>query len=45
MTLGPSSSTRPGTTFGDGAVVAAHSFVDRDVEPGEKVGGVPIETL
>jgi len=29
----------------DGATVAAHSFVNRDVEPGERVGGVPIETL
>lgn len=45
VTFGHSSSTRPGVTVGDGATVGAHSFVDRDVEPGEKVGGVPIETL
>ena len=32
-------------TIGDGATVAAHSFVDRDVDPGEKVGATPIETL
>jgi len=45
VTLGHSSSTRPGVTIGDGATVAAHSFVDRNVDPGEKVGGTPIETL
>lgn len=45
VTLGHTTSTRPGVTIGDGAVVAAHSFVNRDVAPGEKVGGVPIETL
>lgn len=45
VTVGHSSSTRPGVTVGDGATVAAHSFVNRDVEPGERVGGVPIETL
>ncbi|MFB6354036.1 MAG: DapH/DapD/GlmU-related protein [Halobacteriales archaeon] len=45
VTVGHSASTRPGVTIGDGATVAAHSFVNRDVEPGEKVGGVPIETL
>jgi len=45
VTVGHSSSTRPGVTIGDGATVAAHSFVNRDVEPGEKVGGTPIEQL
>lgn len=45
VTVGHSCSTRPGVTIGDGATVAAHSFVNRDVEPGETVGGVPIETL
>jgi acetyltransferase-like isoleucine patch superfamily enzyme len=45
VTLGHGSSTRPGVTIGDGATVAAHSFVNRDVAPGERVGGVPIETL
>lgn len=45
VTIGHSSSLRPGVTIGDGATVAAHSFVNRDVEPGETVGGVPIETL
>lgn len=45
VTVGHSCSLRPGVTVGDGATVAAHSFVNRDVEPGETVGGVPIETL
>jgi len=45
VTLGHSCSTRPGVTIGDGATVAAHSFVNRDVAPGERVGGVPIEPL
>ncbi|ACV47797.1 MULTISPECIES: acyltransferase [Halomicrobium] len=45
VTLGHGSSTRPGVTIGDGATVAAHSFVNRDVAPGERVGGVPIEPL
>jgi len=45
VTVGHSCSVRPGVTIGDGATVAAHSFVNRDVDPGETVGGVPIETL
>lgn len=45
VTVGHSCSTRPGVTIGDGATVAAHSFINRDVDPGETVGGVPIETL
>lgn len=45
VTFGHNSSTRPGITIGDGATIGAHSFVNRDVEAGEKVGGVPIETL
>lgn len=45
VTVGHSCSTRPGVTIGDGATVAAHSFVHRDVAPGETVGGVPIRTL
>jgi acetyltransferase-like isoleucine patch superfamily enzyme len=45
VTVGHSCSVRPGVTVGDGATVAAHSFVNRDVEPGETVGGVPIATL
>lgn len=45
VTFGHNSSTRPGITIGDGATIGAHSFVDRDVEPGEKVAGVPIEQI
>lgn len=45
VTVGHSSSTRPGVSIGDGATVAAHSFIDRDVDPGERVGGTPIERL
>lgn len=45
VTVGHGCSTRPGITIGDGATVAAHSFVNRDVAPGETVGGVPIRTL
>lgn len=45
VTVGHGCSTRPGVTIGDGATVAAHSFINRDVEPGETVGGVPIQTL
>jgi len=45
VTVGHSCSTRPGVTIGDGATVAANSFVNRDVDAGEQVGGVPIEPL
>lgn len=45
VTVGHSCSTRPGVSIGDGATVAAHSFVNRDVDPGETVGGVPIRTI
>lgn len=45
VTLGHGSSTRPGVTIGDGATVAANSFVNRDVEPGARVGGCPIESI
>jgi acetyltransferase-like isoleucine patch superfamily enzyme len=45
VTVGHSCSTRPGVTIDDGATVAAHSFINRDVGPDETVGGVPIEPL
>jgi len=45
VTVGHSCSTRPGVTIGDGATVAAHSFINRDVDAGERVGGIPIEPL
>jgi acetyltransferase-like isoleucine patch superfamily enzyme len=31
----------PGVTVGENAVVGAHSFVNRDVDDGEVVVGVP----
>lgn len=45
VTLGHSSSIRPGITIEDNATIAAHSFVNRDVKKGEKVAGTPIKTL
>lgn len=35
----------PGVTIGDGATVAAYSLVNRNVAPGETVGGVPIKAI
>ncbi len=35
----------PGVEIGDEATIAARSLVNRDVEEGEFVGGVPIETI
>ena len=35
----------PGVEIGDGATVAAYSLVNRSVEPGALVGGVPIKRI
>ena len=35
----------PGVDIGDGSTVAAYSLVNRDVEPGSLVGGVPIKKI
>lgn len=43
--IGPQSVIAMGVTIGDGAVVAVHSFVNRDVEPGQIVGGNPAKPL
>lgn len=43
--LGANSTVLPGVIIGDGAVVSAHSLVNRDVAPGEVVGGVPARHL
>lgn len=43
--IGANTTILPGVTIGDKAVVAAGSLVNRDVRPGEFVGGVPIRTL
>lgn len=43
--IGANATILAGVTIGDKAVVAACSLVNRDVHPGEFVGGVPISTL
>jgi len=43
--LGEWSVVRPGTTIGKGSLIAAMSFVNHDVEPGLREGGVPIHLL
>jgi acetyltransferase-like isoleucine patch superfamily enzyme len=39
--IGSHSTIMPGVTVGENAVVGAHSFVNRDVDDGEVVVGVP----
>lgn len=43
--IGANVTVLPGVSIGDRAVVAAGALVNRDVLPGEFVGGVPIHTL
>ncbi|MFB6204199.1 MAG: DapH/DapD/GlmU-related protein [Candidatus Nanohaloarchaea archaeon] len=43
--IGANTTVLPGVTIGDGATVSANSLVNRDVEPGEFVGGVPVRNL
>ncbi len=43
--VGANCTILPGVRIGDGAVVSAHSLVNRDVRPGDRVGGVPIRSL
>ena len=43
--VGARSLILPGVRIGDGAKVASYSLVNRDVKPGEFVGGIPIKTL
>lgn len=43
--IGANSTVLAGVKIGDNATISAHSLVNRDVEKGEFVGGVPIETI
>lgn len=43
--IGANCTILPGVVIGDGAVVSAHSLVNRDVPPGALVGGVPARPL
>jgi acetyltransferase-like isoleucine patch superfamily enzyme len=45
VTIGMMTVVLPGVEIGDGATVAAYSLVNRDVEPGTTVGGVPIKRI
>jgi acetyltransferase-like isoleucine patch superfamily enzyme len=45
VVIGASCTILPGVVIGDGAVVAAHSLVNKDVAPGTRVGGVPARPL
>ncbi|WP_298156728.1 CatB-related O-acetyltransferase [Flavobacterium sp.] len=43
--LGSNVVVRRGVTIGDGAIVGANSFVNKDVKPFEIVGGIPARTI
>ncbi|MFB6241425.1 MAG: DapH/DapD/GlmU-related protein [Candidatus Nanosalina sp.] len=43
--IGANTTVLPGVSIGDDATVSAHSLVNRDVEEGEKAGGIPVENL
>lgn len=45
VTVGGMCLVMPGVTIGDGATIAAYSLVNKDVEPGTVVGGVPIKRI
>ena len=43
--IGSNCTILAGVTIGDGAIVSSMSLVNRDIKPGEFVGGVPIKKL
>ena len=45
VTVGSMTLILPGVEIGDGAKIAAYSLVNKNVEPGTLVGGVPIKKL
>lgn len=45
VTIGANCTILPGVVIGDGATISAMSLVNKDVPPGAKVGGVPIQPL
>jgi acetyltransferase-like isoleucine patch superfamily enzyme len=45
VTVGVMTLIMPGVKIGDGARIASYSLVNKDVEPGTTVGGVPIKRL
>jgi acetyltransferase-like isoleucine patch superfamily enzyme len=45
VTIGANCTILPGVIIGAGATVSAMSLVNKDVPPGGKVGGVPIQPL
>ncbi|MBN2331203.1 MAG: acyltransferase [Candidatus Aenigmarchaeota archaeon] len=45
VTIGIMTIILPGVEIGDGAVVSAYSLVNKSVEPGAFVGGVPIKRI